>query len=179
MSARFDTRQFQNRNLSLWAWVYVSLRKVKSVGAPQRLEEADILKARSLALRALIGLVCFVILVGVVFVFAFVHQVQTKQSFRVTVSKFGAFPIPLFDTSWRVVVEQLSYEKLKNVEILIDQGTVYNSRKLFYNHFMHNSTIDGRAQREWGTSHQPSNITIVWDGGSETFLFNHYPFEDT
>ena len=137
------------------------------------------MKARSLAFRALIGFACFVILVEVFFVFTFLHQVQTKQNFRVTVSKFGAIPSMYSHSSWRVVVEQLSYEKMKNVEILIDQGTLYNSGQPFYNTFLHNSTIDGRAQREWSQDHQPSNVTIVWDGGSETFLFNRYPFEDT
>jgi len=139
----------------------------------------DEMKANSLAFRASVGLVCFVILVGAMFLLAYVYQVQTQQTFQVTVTKFGALPLPHSDESWRVVVEQLSYEELSNVEILTDQGTPYNSGQPFYNNFLHNSTIDGRAQREWSQGpHQPSNITIVWDGGSETFLFNHYPFQD-
>ncbi len=135
------------------------------------------MKANSLAFRASVGLICFAILIGALFVFTFVHQVQAQQMFRVSVTKFGAMPLVHADVSWRVIVEQLSYERLNNVEILTDQGTPYNSGSPFYNDFLYNSTGDGRAQREWCQGpHQPSNITIVWDGGSETFLFNQYPF---
>ena len=134
------------------------------------------MKTKSVAFRALIGVVCFVILFGALFVFTYLHQVQEQQKYRVTVSKFGAIPLPHSDDSWRVLVEQLSNEELKNPEILIDQGTPYNSGHPFYNPFLNNKTIDGRSQNEFSRSHQPINITVVWDGGSETFLFNHYPF---
>ncbi len=111
----------------------------------------------------------------VLFVFTYVNQVQTKQTFRVTVNMGG--PVLFVYVSWRVVVEQLSYEKLNNAEILIDQGTPNNGAMPFYDNALHNSTADGRYQKEWDQGpNQPSNITIVWDGGSETFLFNHYPF---
>jgi hypothetical protein len=129
-------------------------------------------KANSLAFRASVGLFCFVILLGTLFVFLFVHQVQAQQKFRVTVTMLGTIPLTHAKDSWRIVVEQLSYGELKSVEIQTDDA----GGQPFYNDFLHNSTLDGRPQREWYQSPQPLNITIVWDGGSETFLFNRYPF---
>ena len=102
------------------------------------------------------------------------HQVQTKETFGVTVTVFGAFSPPDCDYGWRVIVEQLSYEELKNVKILIDQGTPSNLQMPFY--WPHdNRTIDGRAQKVFGLSWHPSNITMVWEGGSEIFLINPTP----
>jgi hypothetical protein len=64
-------------------------------------------------------------------------------------------------------------KELKDVEIQTDKV----SAQPFYNTFLHNQTFDGRAQREWYQYPQPINVTVVWDGGSEVFLFNQYPFE--
>lgn len=115
------------------------------------------------------------ILFATVFVFMFVHQIRTQKTFRITVTIFGAHSMPHADYGWRVIIEQLSYEELKKAEILIDQGTPANCASPFYNPFLYNSTIDGRAQSEFGLSWHPSNITMVWDGGSEIFLFNPTP----
>ncbi len=134
------------------------------------------MKRNSFAFRVLVGSFCAVILVGALFVFLFVHQVQAQQKFRVTLTKFGALPIPHGDDSWRIIVEQLSYEELKNVDIRIDEGTRNNTGMPFYGPWLYNKTFDGRAQKEWGQSPQPINITIVWDGGAESFVFNRYPF---
>lgn len=124
---------------------------------------------------ALFASICLAILFATTFVFMFAHQVRMQKTFRVTVTKFGALPGPHTDNPWRVLIEQLSYEELKNAEILIDQGTPNNFASPFYNPFLHNSTIDGRAQKEFYVSWHPSNITMVWDGGSEIFLFNPTP----
>jgi hypothetical protein len=42
--------------------------------------------------------------------------------------------------------------------------------------FVEPKTIDGRAQNEFYLSWQPHEITMVWDDGKETFVFNSYPF---
>ena len=105
--------------------------------------------------------------------FAYVHQVQTQQKFRVTVSKFGALGM---DMDWRVYIEQLTYEELKNVSLQIDPGTPTNGGSGFPSG-VNPRTFDGRAQTEFYTSWQPSTIIMVWDGGRESFVFNHYPFE--
>jgi hypothetical protein len=137
----------------------------------------DNVKKNSFAFRVLVGIFCAVILLGALFVFLFVHQVQAQQKFRVTLTKFGAFPMPHGgDDSWRVIVEQLTYEELKNVEIRTGEGSHLGSGQPFYGEFLHNETFDGRAQKEWSQYPQPINITIVWDGGAESFVFNRYPF---
>ena len=113
--------------------------------------------------------------------FTFMHQVQEGQKFRVTVSKFGAFPPEIMhsDVSWRILVEQLYYEELKNVYVQVDKETPTNGGTGHPSGIrLGTHAIDGRAQTEFSTGRQPSNITIVWDGGGETFFFNHYPFED-
>ena len=68
--------------------------------------------------------------------------------------------------SWFVHIEQLSYTELNNVQVLIDQ----DSQSPFYSP-TYNKTWDGHAQKEFWISWHPTNITIVWDEGSETFLF--------
>lgn len=115
-----------------------------------------------------------VILFLAIFVFMFLHQVQTQNTFRITVTKFGAITIPHADNSWRIHIEQLTYEKLENAEILIDQGTPYNSASPFPGSW-NNRTVDGRAQKEFHISWHPSNITMVWDGGGEVFHFSSSP----
>jgi hypothetical protein len=115
-----------------------------------------------------------VVLFATAFVFLFVHQVRVQKTFLITVSKFGAMQIPNVEHSWFVHIEQLSYEEFENVWVLIDQGTIHNSAMPFAWPF-NNETIDGRAQKEFGLSPHPLNITIVWDGGSEIFLFNSTP----
>jgi hypothetical protein len=119
--------------------------------------------------RALIG---SLIIFGLLFVFMFMHQVQTKRNFRVTVSRFGAFSP---DYPWRIHVEQLSYKELEKVEVHIDEGTIMNCVCGFPS-FVEPKTIDGRAQNEFYLSWQPHEITMVWDDGKETFVFNSYPF---
>ena len=115
-----------------------------------------------------------VVLFATAFVFLFVHQVRVQKTFLITVSKFGAPSIPNVEHSWFVHIEQLSYEELENVQVLIDQGTIHNSAMPFAWSF-NNETFDGRAQKEFGISPHPLNITIVWDGGFEIFLFNSTP----
>ena len=114
------------------------------------------------------------VLFATTFVVLFVHQVRVQKTFLITVSKFGAMPIPNVEHSWFVHIEQLSYEEFANVLVLIDQGTVHNSAMPFAWSF-NNETFDGRAQKEFGISPHPLNITIVWDGGFEIFLFNSTP----
>lgn len=122
--------------------------------------------------RRQIAIIFIVVFLGAaaVFVFTYLHQVQTQQTFRVTVSNFF---MPIMDTDWRVRVEQLSDEELGLVHVEIDQGTSHNGGWSF-------TSRDPRINERVGTEHflswQPSNITIVWTGGKETFLFNHYPF---
>ncbi len=106
------------------------------------------------------------------FVFTYVHQVQSQSTFRVTVSRLTMDPAG-FD--WRVHIEQLSYEELENGQVLIDEGTPHNLGGPFPSS-ANPKTIDGRVQSEFYVSWQPLNITIVWDGGREMFLFNKYPF---
>jgi hypothetical protein len=118
--------------------------------------------------------ICSVIVFGCMFVFLFLHQVQTQQTFRVTVSRFGAF---LDGYPWRIHIEQLSYRELKNVEVRIDEGTIMNCACDFPSPSGVNpKTIDGRAQTEFYLSWQPHTITMVWDEGYETFVFNPCPF---
>ena len=114
-----------------------------------------------------------VVLFATAFVFLFVHQVRVQKTFLITVSKFGAMPIPHIEHSWLVHIEQLSYEELENVWVLIDQGTINNSAMPFAS--FNSETFDGRAQKEFGLSPHPSTIIMVWDGGSETFLYNPTP----
>jgi hypothetical protein len=104
----------------------------------------------------------------VMFASAYLHQVQTGQTFRVTVSWFDSFS---GEYMWGVHIEQLSFEELKDARVIIDRG-----ESPFPSHF-NPTTADGHAQQNFGHYPQPTNITIVWSGGSETFLFNHYPFD--
>jgi hypothetical protein len=136
----------------------------------QALRAATYTKRRYVAFAVLGSVVLF----ATAFVFLFVHQVRVQRKFLITVSKFGAMPMPHVEHSWFVHIEQLSYEKLENVQVLIDQGTIHNSAMPFAWSF-NNETIDGRAQKEFGISPHPSTITMVWDGGSETFRFNATP----
>jgi hypothetical protein len=115
-----------------------------------------------------------VVLFATAFVFLFIHQVRIQKTFLITVSKFGATPIPNVEHSWFIHIEQLSHKEVENVWVLIDQGTIHNSAMPFTWPF-NNETFDGRAQKEFGHSPHPSNITVVWDGGSEIFLFNPTP----
>jgi hypothetical protein len=113
-----------------------------------------------------IGLVAFV---GVMFMFTYLHQAQTQQTFRVTVSWFDTYFTGEY--SWKVHIRQLSYQELENARVLIGNGespfpSLFNPK-----------SADGNAQQEFGCYPQPQNITIVWDGGRETFVLNHYPFD--
>jgi hypothetical protein len=105
---------------------------------------------------------------AVVFASAYLHQVQTGHTFRATISWDYSFS---GEYMWGVHIEQLSFEELKDAQVLIDRGA-----SPFPSHF-NPTTSDGHAQTEFGCYPQPTNITIVWSGGSETFLFNHYPFD--
>ena len=107
------------------------------------------------------NIISTVILFLALFVFMFVHQVHTQNTFRITVTKFGAISIPHTDSSWRIHTEQLTYERLENAEILIDQGTPYNSASPVPGSW-NNRTVDGRAQKEFYISWHPSNITMAW-----------------
>ncbi len=104
----------------------------------------------------------------VVFASAFLHQVQTGHTFRVTVSWRNSIS---GEYMWNVHIEQLSFEELKDASVQIDRGA-----SPFPSHF-NPTTADGHAQTNFGRYPQPTNITIVWSGGSEMFLFNRYPFD--
>ena len=122
----------------------------------------------------LIVSVALAILFVTVFAFTFLYQlyqVQTQKMFRITISCNGEENVVGHGGyMWNVRVEQLSYEELKNAEVQIDvRGCAP------FPGFFNNRTIDGRAQLIFGHSPQPTNITVVWDGGREMFLFNDSP----
>ena len=123
-------------------------------------------RIHAVGVPVLIGLVA---LASVVFMFSYLHQVQTKQTFQVSVSWFDT-RVP-GEYGWAVHIEQRTLQELKNASVQSDGGgTPFPSMS-------NPKTADGHAQQEFSCYPQPRNVTIVWDGGSETFIFNHYPFE--
>ncbi len=115
--------------------------------------------------------VTLAILVPTIFLFTFMYQVRMQEMFRVTLSCYGQGNVVGHGGFvWNVCVERLSFEELKSVKVVID----VNSETPFPG-FFNNRTIDGRAQLLFGQSPQPTNITVVWDGGSEMFIFNDSP----
>lgn len=64
-------------------------------------------------------------------------------------------------------------KKLGLIQVEIDQGTPNNGGWSFTSG---GPTINSLENTERFLSWQPSNITIVWSQGKETFLFNHYSF---
>jgi hypothetical protein len=115
--------------------------------------------------------VILAILVTAVFVFTFLYQVRTLEMFRVTISCYGEENVVGHSGYiWNVCVEQLSHEELKNATVWINVSGSSPFPGVF-----NNSTSDGRAQKLFGHSPQPINITVAWDGGIETFLFNDSP----
>jgi len=123
------------------------------------------------------------------FVFAFLYQVQAQKVFQVTISCFGE----RFHTYiWTVNIQQLSHEELHpehdsqweeianetgDEEMDYWQATVIINERSggpFPGSASH-VTSDGRAQQTFGTGPQPTNITIIWDGGREVFLFRPSP----
>lgn len=150
------------------------------------------MKKRYIALIAgAISLACVVTLV----VFAFLYQVKSQKTFQVTISCFGQ-PGIHGGYIWTVNIQQLSQEELHPVhdaqwqEIANETGDqkmdcwqatiIINERSSCpfpgdpveaASHI----TSDGRVQTTFGTGPQPTNITIVWDGGREVFLFRPSP----
>ena len=129
--------------------------------------------------RMLVKIV-IVFLVGSVTVYGFMQyssltnmQVQTQQKFRVTVRWFAG-PSSICYSPWQVHVEQLSHEELENGWVQVSDFP-RQIRNGWYPPDFYPKTWDGRAQMEYGTFFQPKNVTIVWDGGSEIFLFNELP----
>ena len=147
------------------------------------------MKKRYVALIVgVISLICVV----TSFVFAFLYQVQAQKMFRVTISSFGESAVVSEGYIWTVNIQQLSREELHPVhdsqweEIANETGdeemdywqatVVINERSggPFPGSASH-VTSDGRAQQTFGTGPQPTNITVIWDGGREVFLFRPSP----
>lgn len=114
--------------------------------------------------------VVLVILVVSIFESIFLYQVQTQKMFKITISLSTRNPIEYGDYLWHVSIEQLSYEELKNAHAVID---VNNGMP--FPGIPDNRTVDGRPQLIFDQSPQPTNITMVWDGGQEIFLFRDSP----
>ncbi len=118
----------------------------------------------------LIVSVILAILVMTIFVFTFLYQAQTQGMFKVTINFAGKNNIVHYGYLWHVSIEQLSVEELKNVQVIID----VNSRRPFLS-ISNNKTSTGYAQEIFDVVHQPTNITLIWTGGKETFLFRDSP----
>ncbi len=110
------------------------------------------------------------ILIVTIFAFTFLYQVQTQKMFKITISFAGQNNIVHHDYLWHVNIEQLSFEELENVQVIIN----VNSRRPFLS-IPNNNTSDGYAQEIFDVVHQPTNITMIWTGGKETFLFRDSP----
>ncbi len=111
--------------------------------------------------------IVLVILVVSLFHYTFLYQIQTQKMFKITINVAGKNVVGHNDGYvWDVHIEQLSYQELKNAQVIID----VNSGMPFPG-ILNNKTSDGRAQLNFGHSPQPTNITMIWDDGHEIFLF--------
>jgi hypothetical protein len=113
--------------------------------------------------------VTLAILVVTTFVFTFLYQVRAHEMFRVTISCKGEYWAGHGGFIWDVCVEQLSHEELANVTVWVNM----HGRSPFTG-FFNDTTVYG-AQKLFGSSPQPTNITVTWEGRSEVFLFNDLP----